>query len=407
MCRRGSCREYVFQGEVGGDTVIQEALRARSRKLESEVPRPSKNVEALAPYDAVSSLAAIKSLPKGVVPLKLDWNESAIPPSPRVIEAITGFLSNGHHLNWYPELNAPRVRAALSNYTGVRPDSILVSNGSDDALDLVCRTYLEPGDDVIVAWPTYGHFLIYVKARGVQPRLALSEDPFAVPTSTILEMIRPETKLVYLPSPNNPTGTVTSPGDIASLCRAFPGTMFLVDEAYYEFCGVTSASLVASFPNLVVVRTFSKCFGIAGLRVGYLMTGSVVMQNLRKLYNPKSVNALAQIGAVAALEDVDSREAYVAQVRASREQFATALRRRGAEVHVTQANFILVRVRDPQRLVMALESAGVFVRDRSRMEGFEGWVRFTVGTVSQMHDLVERIDVLLETCPGLLEPMAS
>lgn len=382
--------------------MIQEGLRARSRKLVMELPRPARDVERLAPYDAVSSLSAIKSLPKGTVPLKLDWNESSIPPSPRVIEAITGFLSNGHHLNWYPELGAPKVRAALSTYTGVRPDSILVTNGSDDALDLVCRTYLEPGDDVVVVWPTYGHFLIYVKARGVQPRLALPEDPYAVPTATILDTLRDDTKLVYIPSPNNPTGTVTPPADIAALCRAFPATLFLVDEAYYEFCGVTSAPLVAACPNLVVTRTFSKCFGIAGLRVGYLMTGPVIMENLRKLYNPKSVNALAQVGAVAALADVDSREAYVAQVRAGRDLLGVELRRRGAEVRVTQANYVLVRVRDPQGLVAALESVGVFVRDRSRMEGFAGWVRFTVGTLSQMHDLIERMDVLLETRPDLL-----
>ncbi len=382
--------------------MIQEGLRARSRKLELETPQPARDVEKLSPYDAVSSLAAIKSLPKGMVPLKLDWNESSIPPSPRVIEAITGFLSNGHHLNWYPELCAPKVRSALSVYTGVRADSILVTNGSDDALDLVCRTYLEPHDDVVVVWPTYGHFLIYVKARGVQPRLALPEDPFAIPTATILDVIRPDTKLVYIPSPNNPTGTVTPPSDVAALCRAFPGTLFLVDEAYYEFCGVSSAPLVATYPNLVVTRTFSKCFGIAGLRVGYLMTGPSVIQNLRKLYNPKSVNALAQVGAVAALADVDTREAYIAQVRAAREVLASELHRRGAEVRVTQANFVLVRVRDPQGLVQALESVGVFVRDRSRMEGFAGWVRFTVGTLSQMHDLVERIDLLLESRPGLL-----
>jgi len=366
------------------------------------MPRPARDVETLAPYDAVSSLSAIKSLPKGTIPLKLDWNESSIPPSPKVIEAITGFLSNGHHLNWYPELGAPKVRAALSAYTGVRPDAILVTNGSDDALDLVCRTYLEPGDDVVVVWPTYGHFLIYVKARGVQPRLALSDDPFAVQTATILDTIRDDTKLVYIPSPNNPTGTVTPPADIAALCRAFSGTLFLVDEAYFEFCGISSAPLVTSCPNLVVTRTFSKCFGIAGLRVGYLMTGPVIMENLRKLYNPKSVNALAQVGAVAALADVDSREAYVAQVRSARDLLGVELRRRGAEVRVTQANYVLVRVRDPQGLVQALESVGVFVRDRSRMEGFGGWVRFTVGTLSQMHDLIERVDVLLETRPDLL-----
>lgn len=387
--------------------MIQESLQARSRKTVVEMPRPARDVQLLAPYDAVSSLSAIRDLPRGSVPLKLDWNESSIPPSPKVIEAITGFLSNGHHLNWYPELGAPKVRAALSAYTGVRPDSILVTNGSDDALDLVCRSFLDPGDDVVVAWPTYGHFLIFARARGVQPRKARSADPFAGSTPALLDALRPDTKLVYLPSPNNPTGIVTPPQDVAALCRAFPGTLFLVDEAYHEFSGITSAPLVAACPNLVVTRTFSKCFGIAGLRVGYLMTGPYVMEQLSKLYNPKSVNALAQVGAVAALADVDGREAYVAQVRAARDLLSSELRRRGAEVKAAQGNFINVRVRDPQAFCSALESVGVFVRDRSHLEGFEGWVRITVGTLSQMHDLVERVDRLLAESPTLLSPPAA
>lgn len=366
------------------------------------MPRPSRVVDGLAPYDAVSSLDAIRALPPEVVPLKLDWNESAIAPSRRVIEAIQKFLGNTHHLNWYPDLGATELRAALSSYTGTPADSILVTNGSDDALDLLCKTYLDAGDDVLVAWPTYGHFLVFARSRGMEPRRVAAADPFEAPTAAIIEAIGPRTQMVYLASPNNPTGVVMPADDIAMLCRTFPTTMFLVDEAYHEFCGQSAVGLVGRHPNLVVTRTFSKCFGIAGLRIGYLVASVAVMHELRKLYNPKSVNVLAQVGAQAALADDEFRKDYVREVGLSREYLTAAFRARGAEVRSTAANFVLVRVRDPFRLVQTLEAVGVFVRDRSHLEGFEGWVRVTVGTVPQMKDLVDRIDKLLHADPALL-----
>ena len=380
------------------------ALRAipGGTDLEAQEPRPCRNVLGLAPYDAVSSLAAIRELPEGVEPLKLDWNESTIPPSPRVIEAIVKFLENAHHLNWYPDLGARRLREALASYTGVPAERILVTNGSDDGLDLLCRTYVEGGDDVVVAWPTYGHFLVFARARGVEPRLVMPPDPFEVPAAALRDAIRPDTKVVYVASPNNPTGVVTPVEEVARLCRGRPGTLFIVDEAYYEFSGVTCTGLLAEMPNLVVARTFSKCFGIAGLRVGYMMASDSVIAHLSRLYNPKSVNALGQVGALAALEDIESRKRYVREVREARSLLVKELLARGATVRGGEANFVMVRVSSPHRLVKALESVGVFVRDRSQMKGLEGFVRITVGTVEHMRDLLGRIDRLLQVEPDLL-----
>jgi len=369
---------------------------------EAPAPAPCPHVQVMSPYDAVSSLDAIKALPEGTVPLKLDWNESTIPPSPRVIEAIQAFLRNTHHLNWYPDLGATRLRGALSRYTGVPADGIIVTNGSDDALDLLCRTFLGASDDAVVVWPTYGHFLIFARARGVEPRPVAPADPFDVPAAALLDAIRPDTKLVYIASPNNPTGVVTPAGDVGRLCRAHPRTLFVLDEAYHEFCGTSAAPLVPATPNLVVTRTFSKCFGIAGLRVGYLLGAPAVLGHLSKLYNPKSVNVLGQVGAFAALADRETREGYVKDVREGQAALAEYLERRGAEVRTTQANFLLVRVPRPKRFTSALESAGVFVRDRSHLKGFDGWVRITAGTAEQMRDLARRMDALLAAEPDLL-----
>jgi histidinol-phosphate aminotransferase len=366
------------------------------------LPKPCAHLAALAPYDAVSSLDTIAALEPGVVPLKLDWNESTIPPSPRVHETIAEFLGNVHHLNWYPDLGAATLRTAISGYTGVPAENVIATNGSDDALDLICRTYLDPGDDVIVAWPTYGHFMVFARARGVEPRVACAADLFEPTTRVILGMVTDRTKLVYIASPNNPTGVVTPPEDVVRMCEAFPGTLFLIDEAYFEFSGVSSVPLVGRYPNVIVTRTFSKCFGIAGLRVGYLMASDPVLLQLRKLYNPKSVNVLGQRAAIAALSDREVRENFVAEVRASREYLAKELVARGADARATAANFVCVKVGDPRGLVKALETVGVFVRDRSSIRGFEGYVRITVGTVDQMRDLVGRIDRLLALQPDLL-----
>lgn len=373
----------------------------------SDGPKPSEFVKGLAPYDAVSSLSAIAELPGDIVPLKLDWNESAIPPSPRVSQSITAYLGNTHNLNWYSDLGATSLRRALAGYTGVNADNMLVTNGSDDALSLVCSTFLDAGDDVLVVWPTYGHFMVFARARGVEPRIAAEEDLFAVPTEAVLSGLLDSTKLVYFASPNNPTGVVTPPEDVSRMCSGHPGTLFLVDEAYYEFCGVSSARLVEKHDNLVVTRTFSKCLGIAGLRVGYMMAGDRILGQLKKLHNPKSVNSLGQVGALAALSDQDFIETYIREVREAGRWLEAELRARGADARTTDANFLLVRVADPKALVSALESAGVFVRDRSHIEGFDGYVRFTLGTRAQMKDLMGRIDGLREARPDLLIPYGA
>ena len=181
-------------------------------------------------------------------------------------------------------------------------------------------------------------------------------------------------------------------------------TLFIVDEAYHEFCGVTVAPLVERLPNLVVTRTFSKCFGIAGLRVGYVMACEAVLANLKKVHNPKSVNTLGQLAALAALSDRPFRDRYIQQVTEAREQLTSDLIARGACARATPANFVLVAVANPKRLVARLESEAVFVRDRSHLKGFEGYVRITVGTPEQMRDLITRLDRLLVADPDLLTP---
>ena len=356
---------------------------------------PVRWLENLAPYDPVSSLEKIWSK-SDQVPFKLDWNEATIPPSPRVYEAIVSFLSNSNHLNWYPELGSKGLCNALSDYVGLPQDCILVTNGSDDALELICKAYLGPSDRAVVPMPTYTHFLVFVQARGAEVVPFQPEDPFDPAVEELHAALRQGADLVYLVSPNNPSGVTYQEEQVAWLAESYPETLFVLDEAYHEFCDTTGVRLVAEYENVVVTRTFSKCFGIAGLRIGYLCAGPSIMHQLKKLFNPKSVNRLGQIAAIACLSDLDYYAHYVDEVTRAKEFFQEEMARRGIYVRKTPANYVLMRVGDPVSFCRLLEDEGVYVRDRSSLPGMESFVRISVPTMDQTCELIRRIDRALE-----------
>lgn len=368
----------------------------RGSMMEStrEIPRSVDFLKSLAPYKPVSSLTRIWNNPSEV-PFKLDWNESTVPPSPRVYEAIVQFLSHTNHLNWYPELGSVSLATALGEKTNLDADNILVTNGSDDALELICKSYLGPGDQVLVPMPTYTHFLVYVQARGAEVVPFFSQDLFDADVEHLQKAITRETKLVYLVSPNNPTGVTYGKDELSLLLSANPGTLFIVDEAYFEFHGKTVVELVKSYDNLVVTRTFSKAYGIAGLRMGYLCTGLSVMMELKKLFNPKSVNRVGQIAAMACLSDPEYYDRYVEDVTRAKEFLKKELGLRGLPVVTTPANYVLIEVKEPVRFCHLLEEQGVYIRDRSTLPRMEKYVRMSVPTVDQAHEVVRRIDKVL------------
>ncbi len=348
-------------------------------------------IRALTPYEAVSSQAAIEAKPDHHTSFKLDWNECTVAPSPRVNEAITAYLQQGRGLNWYPKLGSTDLVNALVNYTGVPADHLLVTNGSDDALRLICSTYLDSGDRVVIPVPTYNHFMVFVQSRGAEMITTRGKSAFDPNVEGIERAMTEDTRLLYLVSPNNPTGYIHTPETVADLCRRYPSTLIVLDEAYFEFGQVSGIELVREFPNLLVTRTFSKAFGLAGLRVGYLAASPELISGLRRIYNPKSVNTLGQIGAIAALDDLDYLNDFLAEVKASKEILREFFAERGVEAHITSANFVVVRMSDVKQTLQSLEERGVYVRDRSSYPGLEGCLRMTVGTTDQTRRLLERV----------------
>ncbi len=221
-----------MQGPHTNQETVNPAEPRRQRKERG--PAPSKDLRGLSPYKPVSSLDKIWSNPTDRH-LKLDWNESTIPPSPLVYRSILNFLGNSNHLNWYPELGSTSLIDDLSDYLNVDSEHILVTNGSDDALDLICKAYLDQDDRVMVPQPTYTHFLVYVHSRGGRVEDFYSSDLFSADMEGLARNLRDKpSKIAYLVSPNNPTGVTWDKPEVSRLLKSFPETLFIVDEAYHE-----------------------------------------------------------------------------------------------------------------------------------------------------------------------------
>ncbi len=364
--------------------------------IERKEIRPNRFVEGIDIYNPSVSLDKI-DYSGSLTPLKLDWNEATIPPAPEVKQALSAIIKRNNTLNWYPELFSKSLVRALADYTGRREDEIVVTNGSDDGLVLILRTFLEPGDHVVIPHPTYTHFLTQAETVGALISKPVTRTPFQPDSSVIINNTTADTKLVYIVNPNNPTGTLLPVKEIERLLKRYPNTIFLIDEAYYEFAGETATGLVSLYPNIIISRTFSKAFAMAGLRVGYIVANTAVITLLKRLLNPKSVNIFAQTAAIAALKYRHYTESYVQAVHQSKELFISFLRSRNITVFDSRANFVMVEHPHHKQLLAQLEQHNVFTRDRSNFAGMEHFFRITLGTIDQTKELIRRFEMILNS----------
>jgi histidinol-phosphate aminotransferase len=328
------------------------------------------------------------SLLSGV--LKLDANESTIPPSPLVEERLRAFLTDGD-ASWYPDNEARALRRKLAEYTSRSESDVLAFNGCDAAIDCAVRAFASAGDRVCICAPTYDRFRRCAEMAGAVVVPVLSDDPFRPTVSPLIGAIDEATRLVYVSNPNNPTGRLYSSDDIAALLGHLAHGVLIVDETYYEFAGVTVAPLLDRFDNLLVMRSFSKAFGLAGLRCGYTLSSGRVAARLRRFWSGRDVNALAQVAAIAALDDLPYMTRYVEEVSGARAWLTDALRSLGYTVVSSPANFILLRVDNPAGCLEALRHEQIYIRDRSDLPQLEGFVRITVGTLPQCEQVLEAI----------------
>jgi histidinol-phosphate aminotransferase len=320
--------------------------------------------------------------------LRLDFNENTVGCSPRVIAALRDGLDAGR-LSVYPEYG--EAKEAVARFFQVEPAEFLFTNGTDEAIQVFVNTYLDDNQEVLLLRPSYAMYRFYAEVAGARIReLAYSMPGMEFPLQEVLDAITAETRAVILANPNNPTGTGVPLLAIERILHRARRAAVLVDEAYYEFSGVTALGEIARVPNLFVTRTFSKVFGMAAMRLGCLFSHRANIAFLHKAQSPYSVNSLAVEAARAAVEDTAYVENYVAEVLAARELLSVGLEKLGIGYVPSSANFVLAQFgKRAAAVTAALRGRAILVRDRSYEVA--GCVRITVGTREQTRRLLDAL----------------
>ena len=318
--------------------------------------------------------------------MRLDFNENTIACSPRVKEAL-GRISAGH-LTRYPEREP--VERMVANHLSVAAEQVVLTNGVDEAIHVLFETFLDAGDEVLLPVPTYTMYEVYASVTDARAVTVEAGGDLQFPFERLTAGITPRTKIIAIANPNSPSGSVATREQIVELARRAPDAVVLVDEAYFHFFGETVMDLVGAVPNLVVARTFSKAYGLAGLRLGVLAGPVELMRWVRRVLSPYSVNSLALAGLPAALEDTAYLDWYVGEVVAARAEFEVALDGVRIRRWPSHANFVLVEIgASHAEFVRLMSAGGVLVRDRSYDPGCDGCVRITIGTREQMQEAAE------------------
>lgn len=321
--------------------------------------------------------------------LRLDFNENTLACSPRVVEALRRI--SAADLTRYPE-REPLERRIAQRF-GLAPAQVLLTNGVDEAIHVLCQTYLDADTEVLLPVPTYSMYEVYASGTPARIVQVPAKEDFCFPTETLLAAITPATRLIAIANPNSPTGQAVRREDLLRIIDAAPRAAVLVDEAYYHFHGETVLDLVGRVPNVIVARTFSKAYGLAGLRLGVLCAAEDPMQWMRRAISPYSVNSVALACLAAALDDEDYLRWYTQEVLAAREEFESALHRIGLPFWPSSANFVLVNIGARHReFVEAMRSRSVLVRDRSSDPGCQGCVRITIGTREQTQQAIAALE---------------
>jgi histidinol-phosphate aminotransferase len=343
--------------------------------------------------------AAVRTLPiyhpplGGRQGLRLDFNENTMGCSPRVLARLRELTAED--LARYPEREP--IEAVVARHLGVEPRELLLTNGVDEGIHLLCETFLEPGNEVLIVVPTFAMYEISAAATGAQVIAVPAGENFCFPTAELLSRITPRTRLIAVASPNNPTGAVAARTDLSEIARRAPQAALLVDEAYFEFYGQTLLPQFRSLPNLFVARTFSKAYGMAGFRIGTLAGDAAQMAMVRRVSSPYNVNGVALACLPTALADDNYIQQYVEQVREGRARIQDEFRNRGIPFWPGEANFVLARIGPlKSAFVQAMRTRGILVRDRSRDYGCDGCVRITIGTAEHTNRLLAALREVLE-----------
>ena len=343
-------------------------------------PKPRPNVAKMAPYVPGEQPGP------GERVIKLNTNENPFPPSPRVLDAIRTI--DPENLRRYPSPKADAFRAVAARVHGVSSDMILAGNGSDEILAIAMRTFLGPGETLAYPDPTYSLYPVLAESSENRVRTVTWEPNWELPIDALLAT---GARAIFFANPNAPTGTVVGKTRVRDLARAFDG-LVLVDEAYVDFADESCLDLVRDLPNVVLCRTFSKGYSLAGLRFGYAIAAPPVVAEMTKVKDSYNCDAISILAATAALEDQNYARRSWQAVRAERNRLTSELGKRGYDVIPSQANFILARCPDGNAagVYRKLKSQGILVRFFDK-PGLSDKLRITIGTAEQDDSLLQAL----------------
>ncbi len=326
--------------------------------------------------------------------IKLSSNENPLGASLKVVRAIVGQLeSEDLKLSVYPwERNEEVLREEIARYVGVDVSRIVLGAGIDGVMDTLARIFIGNGDEALIPVPTFSLYESLVKVVGGTPRYIPRDrdDNFGIPAAALISACNDKTRMIFLSSPNNPTGNCIAEGDVREIAESLPTAMVAIDEAYVEFADKSLVNLVNEYENVLVLRTFSKAFGLAGLRVGYGIVPEWLVSVYKKVALPFTVNNVALTAAIAALKDKEHLQRSIELVRVGRPFLQENLQGRFT-VYPSEANFVLVDVspRTAREVFDALLKEGITVRDCSSFRGAgDSFIRISVGTQEQNEKVV-------------------
>ena len=313
-----------------------------------------------------------------------DWNESEFPPTNKVFEVMKSF----YRYERYPDITATQLKNKLSEYVSLPVDFIEVYNGSDDALKDIITVFVDKDTHVLSYQPSYTQVNTFITTNTENYMKVNIKDPLGKHEYDFDYCKVNE--VVYLVNPNNPTGKLLPVEEIEKLVKTYTNTLFIVDEAYYEFAKQSCSHLVVSHKNLIVTRTFSKAFGLASVRLGYCMGHPDTLSHIRKIRNGKAVNTLGQLCGIAALNDLDYLQSRIDEMNDAKKFFIDNLPNYYNALD-SDANFVLVKTPDSKKLLEKMKENKILIRDRSAFDNLENCVRITIGSKKQ---IIRVLDVM-------------
>jgi histidinol-phosphate aminotransferase len=333
--------------------------------------------------------------PTGII--KLASNENPFGPSPRAVAAAKQAIEQGH---LYPDGGCYALRERLAVHMGLLPDQFVIGNGSNEVIELLGHVFLRPGDEVVMADPEFVVYRLVTVLFGATP-IEVPLVNFRNDLGALAAHVTPRTRMVVVSTPNNPAGSANSAAELTAFIRGLPETVIcVIDEAYCDFADdpIDLRPLIREGRNVIGLRTFSKAYGLASLRVGYGYASAALASLLERVRQPFNVNAVAQAAAVAALDDSEFVAMSVLETRKGLRRLEVGFRKLGLEYVPSQANFVLLRVGDGERVFVALQARGVIVRP-VRSYGLPEWIRVTVGTPDQNERFLRELPLALRDVP--------